>query len=302
VRLVSGGLILSATDLSNFLSCRYRTALEMAEANGKLRRPRWDDPLLEILFKRGLEHEKRYVESLRAGGRSVASLADVREPGVAVARTLELMHSGAAVIVQAALADGRWYGRPDVMRRVEKPSGLGAWSYEVTDTKLARETRAGTVLQLGLYSEMLGAAQGGRAEYFHVVTPEPLAAVHTYRTDDYAAYFRWVRTQMEGVVLQEDDAVAAAYYPEPVEHCDVCPWSSGCNKRRHDDDHLSIVAGISRLQRRELESHGTSTLTTLAHFVAAAFQASARCRGHVRPCAGAGEGPVRVARQNPSGP
>jgi hypothetical protein len=167
-----GGLILAATDLSNLLSCRYRTALEMAEAHGKHRRPRWHDPLLEILFQRGLDHEKTYVDSLRAEGLGVFSLADVREADVAVARTLELMLSGAAVIVQAALADGRWYRRPDVMRRVEKPSGLGEWSYEVTDAKLARETRAGTILQLGLYSEMLGAAQGLRPEYFYVVTPD----------------------------------------------------------------------------------------------------------------------------------
>ena len=173
------------------------------------------------------------------------------------------MRSGAAVIVQAALSDGRWYGRPDVMRRVEKPSGLGGWSYDVTDTKLARETRAGTILQLGLYSEMLGAAQGARPDCFHVVTPDREAPVHTYRTDDYAAYFRWVRAQMEGFVVQDDEVVAAALYPEPVEHCDVCPWSAVCSKKRHSDDHLSIVAGISGLQRRELESRGIATLTTL---------------------------------------
>ena len=73
-----------------------------------------------------------------------------------LARTLDLMRGGADVIVQAALGDGRWYGRPDVMRRVDRASGLGGWSYEIDDTKLARETRAGTILQLGLYSEMLG--------------------------------------------------------------------------------------------------------------------------------------------------
>jgi predicted RecB family nuclease len=263
MRLSGSDLVLSATDLSNFLSCRHRTALEMAEVHGRLRRPRWDDPLLEILFKRGLEHEKAYVESLRAAGRDVVNLADLREPGPAIARTLDLMHAGTDVIVQAALGGARWYGRPDVMQRVDKPSALGAWSYDVSDTKLARETRAGTILQLGLYSEMLGSLQGVRPEHFHVVTPDPEAPIHSFRTDDYAAYFRWVRAQMEGIVVQEDGVVAAAYYPEPVEHCDVCPWSSGCNKKRHKDDHLSIVAGISRLQRRELQSRAVSTLTAL---------------------------------------
>lgn len=288
MRLAGDGLILSATDLSNFLSCRHRTALEMAEARGGHQRPRWDDPLLEILIQRGLEHEKAYVESLRAGGREIVDLADVKALDAAVAQTLDTMRSGAEVVVQAALCDGRWYGRPDVMQRVDKPSGLGAWSYEVADTKLARETRAGTILQLGLYSEMLGAAQGERPEYFHVVTPSPDVPVQTYRTDDYAAYFRWIRTQMEGVVVQEDGVVAAAHYPEPVEHCDICPWSAGCSKKRHADDHLSIVAGISRLQRRELESRGVATLTALAQLsVPLAF----------KPGRGAAETYVRVREQ-----
>lgn len=121
-----GQIELSATDLSNFLSCRHRTALEMAEALGKRQRPKWDDPLLEILFKRGLEHEKAYVESLQTDGRCIVDVADMKEHGAAVARTLDAMRSGADLIIQAALREGRWYGRPDVMRRIEKPSGFGA--------------------------------------------------------------------------------------------------------------------------------------------------------------------------------
>src|ERR1700722_5834656 len=159
MRVIESVLVLSATDLSHFLSCRHLTALDMAAAQGKLRRPSWDDPLLELLFKRGLDHEKAYVGSLQTHGRHLVDLTDVKERDAAVAGTLDAMRSGADVIVQAALRDGRWYGRPDVMRRVETRSDLGTWSYEIADTKLARETRAGTMLQLGLYSEMLGVAQ-----------------------------------------------------------------------------------------------------------------------------------------------
>ncbi len=236
----------------------------MAEAEGRRKRPKWDDPLLEILFKRGLEHEKSYVESLQSDDRRIVELADIKERDAVVAQTLDAMRSGADVIVQAGLRDDGWYGRPDVMRRVEKPSGLGAWSYEIVDTKLARETCAGTILQLGLYSAMLGIAQGKLPEHFYVVTPDPETPIHTYRVDDYAAYFRLVRAQMQETVAQDDSVVAAANYPEPVDHCDVCPWSSECNKKRRLDDHLSLVAGIARIQRRELESREVSTLAALA--------------------------------------
>src|SRR5438128_5691098 len=119
MRISGTHLVLSATDLSNFLSCRHRTALEMAEAGGTRHRAKFDDPLLEIMFARGLEHEKAFVESLRSESRHVVDLATVKDREAAIAQTLDAMRAGADVIVQGALSDGRWYGRPDVMRRVE---------------------------------------------------------------------------------------------------------------------------------------------------------------------------------------
>ena len=152
-------LVLSATDLSNFLNCRHRTALELGEARGKRTRPYFYDPVLEALFARGLEHERRYVDSLQSAGRHLVNLSDLTHREEAVARTANSMRAGAKAIVQGALEDREWYGRPDVLLRTDTPSAFGAWAYEVADTKLARETRGGTILQLGLYCEMLARIQ-----------------------------------------------------------------------------------------------------------------------------------------------
>ena len=81
------------------------------------------------------------------------------------------MARGDAIIVQGALQAGRWNGRADVLRRVETPSRFGAWSYEVIDTKLARETKGNTVLQISLYSDLLSATQGVEPTSAYVVTP-----------------------------------------------------------------------------------------------------------------------------------
>ena len=54
------------------------------------------------------------------------------------AATLQAMRDGVDVIYQAVLLGDRRLGYADFLRRVEKPSDLGAWSYEVWDTKLAR--------------------------------------------------------------------------------------------------------------------------------------------------------------------
>ena len=260
MRRLGPELTLSATDLSNFLGCRHRTALDMAVAHGARKRPYYNDPLVEILGQRGLEHERKYVEALRAEGRALVDLSELRGDEL-TEKTIEAIRAGADVIVQGALRDGRWLGKPDVMLRVDKPSVLGSWSYEIADTKLARETRAGTILQLGLYSEMLAAAQGARPEQFYVVTPE---GKHAYRVDDYAAYFRFIRSRMLATVALDYDQVAAANYPDPVDHCEICHWFGECRDKRRADDHLSLVAGISRTQRRELESRSVATVTSLA--------------------------------------
>lgn len=52
--------------------------------------------------------------------------------------------------------------------------------------------------------------------------------------------------------------------PDPVAHCDICTWFSVCDKRRTKDDHVSVVAGIQKTQRRKLASWGITTLAALA--------------------------------------
>jgi uncharacterized protein len=181
----------------------------------------------------------------------------------ATVESLVAMRSGTDVILQPALRDGRWFGRPDILRRVERPSNFGRWSYEVLDTKLAKETRGGTVLQLALYSDLLRIAQGTTPECFSVVTPDLDEPVKKYRTHDFSAYFRLIRTRLDATTKLGPGAIADANYPERVEHCDVCRWWQICDKRRHDDDHLSLVAGISHLQIRELRNAGVITLAQL---------------------------------------
>ncbi len=259
------GLSLSATDLSNSLACRQLTGLDMAVALEGRNRPFRADPLADILKERGLAHEKAYVDHLRAQGREVLDLHHLQDPQAAAAATLDAMRAGIEVIVQAALLndDGRWYGRPDVLLRTDKP-GTWPWSYEAVDTKLAQETKGGTILQLSFYSELLKVAQGREAEYFHVVTPKSGFKGETYRAADYAAYFRTVRARLEATTAQTPAEVIANSYPEPIDHCDVCAWYKECDTRRRQDDHLSLVANASRSQRRELETNGIATLEALA--------------------------------------
>jgi uncharacterized protein len=253
----------SASDLSNHLACRHLTTLDLEVARGSRAEPDWAAPDLKVIQELGLQHEAAYLGYLGKQGLTVENLGDIdyKDEKRMLTETLALMERGAEVIAQGALRDGGWFGRPDVLRRVEKPSVRWAWSYEVADTKLARETKATTILQLSLYSELLGKIQGTMPEFLWVVPPGTGFAGEKYRVTEYAAYYRYVRKRLQETV---GEGVAPQTYPEPVEHCNICRWFKECDTRRRADDHLSLVAGIRRQQRDQFEEWNRETMAKLA--------------------------------------
>ena len=255
MKLDAGALVISPSDLSSFLSCRHKAGLDLAVAHKVLSRPASTNPYAAILQKHGEEHELAYVETLRAEGLNVV---DADKDG---ARTVEAMRAGAEVIVQARLEGERIAGYADILRRVEMPSALARWSYEAHDTKLARETKGGTILQLSAYSDMLGSMQGLVPDWFAVVTP---VGVERYRVADFAAYYRMVRRSLTQELSTGHEALIAEHYPEPVDACQVCGWAARCEGRRRQDDHLSYIAGSGRSHRVELVAQGVPTLTAAA--------------------------------------
>ena len=258
---VDGNIHLSANDLVNHLACRHLTELNLDVEAGLRSRPNSWDPSLELLRDRGLAHEQAYIEHLEAQGCQVTTIEGAVVEDDSLAATVAAMRSGDQFIYQAVVRSGRFAGRADILRRVDIPSALGEWSYEVIDTKLARETRGGTILQLSLYSDLVGALQGRMPEYMYVVAPwtefEPLP----YRVDDYAAYYRLIRMMLESSV---DLADLPSVYPESRGHCDICRWRNQCAARRRADDHLCLVAGVSSLQISELVERNVVTTSSLA--------------------------------------
>lgn len=66
MRILEGAAVLSATDLANHLSCRHITSLELRLAKGQIAEPTWQNPHAHVLRQRGLEHERAYIDWLRA--------------------------------------------------------------------------------------------------------------------------------------------------------------------------------------------------------------------------------------------
>ena len=279
MKLVDEKLSWSATDLSNFSACAHKTLLDREVAHGRLTRPHHTHPAKKLLEERGIEHEARYRAVLESRYQQPVHRVSGGIPKTAIeweaatGRTFAAMQAGHQVIYQAPLALGDWRGIADFLVRVDHsgdvpPSALGGYHYEVVDTKLSQEARASAILQLCVYSEIVGRLQGRSPERLHVASPSgatsqgeaPTPVEHTFRTSQFMAYFRQIRERFAQFV---QDHPLDETYPEPVEHCDVCPWWSRCEKRRRDDDHLSLVAGMGRGHRKQLLASGIETLEAL---------------------------------------
>ena len=296
MQLIDGRPVYAATDLVGFLACGHRLALERAAMHGLVEKPVRNDPSIELVAKRGLEHERRYLDDLRAEGRSVVAIekdgSQVAPPGgtidgarapwdagaelrAAADQTLDAMRAGADVVYQATFFDGTWRGHADfLLRRDHEPgepdSAFGPWHYEVADTKLARHVKASAILQICSYVEQLTPIQGWQPEFLYVVLGGSARPTDRRRVDDFMAYYRRVKREFETAVGIRGEGVSdptyppADTYPEPVEHCAVCRWSPSCRARRRADDDLSLVAGAAARQRTALKARGIGTRRGLA--------------------------------------
>src|SRR5260221_13145373 len=168
MRIHHGSLIFSATDIVNFLGCRHASFLDRRNIDnpGPVAE---DDPYLVLLQEKGVEHERRYLETLRRDGRQVVEIAGEGSLEDRVARTREAMAAGAEIIYQGALLSGKWHGYADFLIRVPLASRLGPFSYEPIDTKLARSAKPKHVLQLCVYALLLAAEQGLMPPRIHIV-------------------------------------------------------------------------------------------------------------------------------------
>src|SRR5437763_15928340 len=116
MQFLDGRLIVSPSDLTGFLECEHLTQQELAAARGEIERPDRKDPELEVLARRGLEHEARHLAPLRTGHRRVVEFpfpegttADLTR---AHAQTVAAMTHAVDVISQGTFFDGRWRGHP----------------------------------------------------------------------------------------------------------------------------------------------------------------------------------------------
>lgn len=183
-----GGVRLySATDLVNFLGCQHSTVLDMRQLVDPVEFSP-DDEQTVLLQEKGIEHEKAYLERLRARGLSIVEIAPEGSLRARVDRTHQALRDGADVVYQGALFSAPWHGFSDFLLRVNGvPSNLGDFAYDVADTKLACSAKPKHILQLCVYADLLSGVQGREPPQMHVVLGD--GSQVSLRTSDVRHYY-----------------------------------------------------------------------------------------------------------------
>ena len=252
-----GTLRLSPSDLSNHLACPHLTNLDVAVQRGELERPYADDTRVDLIRRKGMEHEAAYLARLEALGRSIVRIPTYDDPDFDREEARRLTEEAirghvADVIYQPYLtsADGRWRGFADFLELIP---GV---TYEPVDTKLARSAKPAHLLQLLFYAEQVERLQGAPVERVHVENGR--GERESFRVAEFQAYYRRVRGRFLAALEREDET-----YPWPCGHCGICDFRNFCRARLVADDHLVLVAGMRRGWAEGLMADGIGTLDEL---------------------------------------
>lgn len=253
----SGCVVLSASDLVNYLGCRHATFLDAKNIGGPAPEAA-PDPNTDLLAKKGFEHEHDCLGKFWASGKQVEIIDAKATLDERLNQTRAAMHRGAEVIYQGAVTHDGWLGISDFLTRVPAQTRLGDFGYEVADAKLSRSAKPKYLVQLCVYSRLLEQEQGGLPEYVHLLLGD--GSTPSFAPKDFLYYSDLAQNRLRAFI----DVLPALSSAEPCGRCTVCHWNERCRAEWEATDHLSLVANITRLQIAKLRADGIDSVHALA--------------------------------------
>lgn len=274
VQIVDGDLVVSPQDIVSEFECSHRVALNAARLMGQLEFQEEEDPALELLKRKGIEHEQQRLRQLGDGlriKRLGATGPSDNSYQSAWAATVHAMDDEYDVIYQATLFTGDFVGIADflVIER-DEDGGIcrdsrGLAVYNPVDAKSARSAKRAAVLQVGAYADALERLGRPRPSKIHLW----LAGEQDWEAaaDAFVAVARLYRE----IVQSRFSSLGSG--PEPLwvalrESCARCRNGrcecAQCVETRRSDRDISLVQGIHATTRVRLIDGGLPTIDALA--------------------------------------
>ncbi|ROQ40696.1 uncharacterized protein EDF46_0056 [Frondihabitans sp. PhB188] len=253
-------VVTSPSDLSTWAACEWAFLRRLDAKLGRIDKAvDVPDAMLERTAALGIEHEERWLETLRGqlGADNIAEFADRPKPseyGEAAAAARAAMEARVPALYQATFFDGWFLGFSDFLVLNE------AGEYEVYDTKLARHAKISALLQLAGYSEQIAALGIPVGDRVHLVLGN--GTVSTHALADILPVYRVQLVRLREVLADRLAADAALEWGDP--RFAACGRCAQCSVEVEASRDVVLVAGMRLEQRGRLNAAGITTIDQLA--------------------------------------
>lgn len=258
MQLKKQSIFFSPSDLITFMDSEFASAMEHKRLFDLSLSSLIDaeDVMLKSLQDKGYKHEEEYVFNLQKQGVGVTEIANGSKMKMHD-DTIAAMQAGAEVITQAYVTKEVFGGLADLLVRVDGPSKLGDYHYEVWDTKLSKKVKPYFAIQLCCYAEMITEIQGVRPENVSVVLGDNKKV--DLRVQDYFAYYKCLKNRF----IEFHAKLDFELIPDPAVSNAHGRWSEYAASLLEQRDHLSLIANITRTQIKKLEKSKILTVQDL---------------------------------------
>ena len=260
MKLIKNKIWFAPTDLSQFYASPFASWMK----HYQLQNPHEkfevvSDPTMELLAKRGNEHELKYLDYLKSENKNIIEINKNGNVEQAAIDTINALKAGPDIIYQGAFIKDNFSGYSDFLIKVTTPSKLGNYSYEVLDTKLALSAKPEYILQLSCYSEMLADLQGKSPENISIVLGDNSKV--DFRIENFKSYYGKFKKDF----LKYHDKFDPKNRPLPQAWENLGDWEEIGQAMLKEIDHLSLVAGMGPVQIKKFELAGINTAEQLAN-------------------------------------
>jgi len=276
-RLGDGTWVVSASDLTQLSQCPWLVARKIDEKLDKgVTVPELTDPMMELVKRLGIEHEKRVLAQLTATLTEVVEIPYHRvtsgsqaaqwkaEITRAAQQTLAALESPADAIFQGVFFQDHL---PDTTLPVAFQGFAdflvaSSQGWEVWDSKLARSVKDPALIQLAAYADQLNVHAIHTSPEVRLILGDGTHSIHDVEPL-LALYHDQRRSLLDVLEQRVDDHQPTPWGDERYLACGTksCP---ACEEQIRLTDDLFQVAGLRKTQRSKLIVAGYQTLTDFA--------------------------------------
>ncbi|MBE9076725.1 TM0106 family RecB-like putative nuclease [Romeria aff. gracilis LEGE 07310] len=248
--------------LSDEMLFRYQRCQRRPYLDQHGDRSRRDPPsdYLSKIKQDSIEHRRAVLAPYQPLERPIYPARDWQ---AGAAATQALMQQGANYIHRGVLMapgpDGvRYVSQPDLLFKQPGQSWLGDWCYVPLSIKLGKKPKAEYQTVATFYAYLLAETQGLWPETSWLVLREGNA----YAID--------LQRQVPRLQAALDGCLATLQADQPPEifiarsRCDLCEWFSHCYAQAQQQQHLSLLPGVTLSRYPHLQRAGITTVESLA--------------------------------------